>query len=692
MPREDRKQAPLRPFLPSMLLASLALAVPAAAAPGPLPPAAGFGLPLILSGAGALGLAGVQLLRQRRQLRRLQGIREREHLRGRRLAEEVETTHLRCRRLLDYAGDAIFLITPDDGTLLEVNRVAEQLLGYAATEIPRLPLTALFPGQNRRRYLRLVRKVLSEGYGEEGHLVFRRRDGSTFIGAVHARLGDLGSQQVVHGVVRDVTPLVRAERELRRRNRDLVLVNRIAHRAASGRNLQEMLSTVLDEVVTNFEAQGGGIYLVRHEGNDLELLSSRGIDPALVRELARLAPGQGLVGRVAVSGHPRSTPALATDPRLQTEAVRQAGWGGFQAVPLAANDKVAGVLFIFNTQRRLFRREEVRLLLAIGKQVGTAVEGAQLFEALQWQHRLTQASYRELERSRQQLKQNLRQMEESNRTLSRLDQMKSKFLALASHELRTPLTFVLASAQFLEERLAGRIGDAEHRPLEAIRQGGQRLDEIVNDLLEVARLESRSIYLAREQVALPALLAQVHAEFLPRLSHRDLTLTLGEIPDPPRLLGDPFHLRRTFHRLLENATKFTPRGGGIEISGVCRAATDLQAMAPQLRPFAPAFFHSPLQEQFVQVTVRDSGIGIDPEEQVRVFDKFYEVGDIAEHFTSQTRFGGKGVGLGLTLVKGMVEAHGGMVWVESPGTGQPQGGSAFHILLPLSGEAAHGAG
>ncbi len=116
-------------------------------------------------------------------------------------------------------------------------------------------------------------------------------------------------------------------------------------------------------------------------------------------------------------------------------------------------------------------------------------------------------------------------------------------------------------------------------------------------------------------------------------------------------------------------------------------------MQPALNPFAPAFFSSPPKVPFLQVTVRDTGIGIEPEEQVRIFDKFYEVGDIASHFTSQTRFGGKGVGLGLTLVKGVVEAHGGLVWVESPGTPGGGGGSAFHVLLPLCSaerEPSHG--
>ena len=105
------------------------------------------------------------------------------------------------------------------------------------------------------------------------------------------------------------------------------------------------------------------------------------------------------------------------------------------------------------------------------------------------------------------------------------------------------------------------------------------------------------------------------------------------------------------------------------------------AISIRLRPFAGDFFLRLGDRPFAQVTVRDSGIGIDPEDQVMVFDKFYEAGPITDHFSSHTRFGGRGVGLGLALVKGMVESHGGMVWLESAGT--RVGGSAFHVLLPL---------
>ena len=622
-----------------------------------------------------------------RKLRALAAERDQDRKEVGRLQRELNLAERRYRHMLDNAGDAIFFIEPHTGALLESNRRMEELLGYSADEIRTLSLAVLLPGWQRRRYLRLVKRVFKDGYGEEDNLRFRRKNGSLFTGAVHARLGELGAEQVVHGTLRDVTERKRIEQELRQKNRDLTLINEIAHRAAGSRDLKEMLQAVLAQVVQTFGVDGGGIYLVEEEKDGLKLAVHQEIDDELLRDLLRIPSGIGLVGRVAENGQTRTSADLQKDRRVRSRHIVEAGWRGFQAIPLAANEKTVGVLFLFCYEKNSLSREEIKLLLAIGKQVGTSVEGARLFDALQWQHRLTEATNRELEFSRQQLKKNLTRVEESNRLLEQLERMKSNFLALASHELRTPLTYILPSTEFLSQRLKGRLATDEKRFLEAIDLGGKRLKEVVNDLLEVARMESKNLYLGRERINLPVLVRAVGADFLPILNERELTFTIGEFPEPLLFFGDPDHLRKAVCRLMENAVKFTPRGGVIKIDAVRRAPEEILAMEPALSPFSPSFFRKDISEPFLQLTVRDTGIGINPEEQLRIFDKFYEVGDFDSHFTSQTSFGGKGVGMGLTLVRGMVEAHGGMVWVESQGTTGSGEGSSFHVLLPLASSA-----
>lgn len=615
---------------------------------------------------------------------------ENENLRiAHRLAER------RSRQLLDNAGDAIFFIDPENGSLLEMNRQAEELLGYTAAEIHALSLSALFPGHQRRRYLRLVRGVLDNGYGEDDNLLFRRQDGTLFTGAVHARLGELGASRVVHGVLRNITEIKRIERELRQKNQDLTLVNEIARQVSGNRDLPAMLSEVLARTVQASAAAGGGVYLAGDDGSSLHLAVHQGIDDSLLGDLERITPGAGIAGRVAATGQARSSADLQKDRRLRSQAALAAGWRAFQAVPLVAGGSTIGVLFLFTLEKRIIPREELNLLLSIGRQVGTAVQSAQLFEALQWQYRLTRASNRELKQSRRQLEENLSRLEATNQELERLDRMKSNFLAMASHELRTPLTYVLSGAELLNTSLGGRLSAEERQVLDAVNEGGRRLETIVQDLLEAARIESQSLYLAREPVDLPAIIAEVGHNFSPVFEQRNLAFRVHDCHAPLELSGDTHHLRKTFQRLLENAVKFTPEGGEIEVRMTIRDSFELKPLEPALRPFSASFFRNLSAERLLQVTVRDSGVGIDPEEQLRVFDRFYEVGRITEHFTSRTRFGGKGVGLGLSLVKGMVEAHGGMVWVESAGTTGGAGGSAFHVLLPLAaniGEVVDAAG
>lgn len=661
--------------------------LPSSTADATMSASVGSAAPMLFFSGGATLLTGFFLWGRRRKYQQEQ-VLEREASLERKLAaaeREAALADQRYRQVLDYAGDALFFIDPGDGHLIDANRGAEELLGYSAEQIRSLSLAALFPRNHHRRYLRLVKKVLRDGYGEEGHLLFRHRDGREFIGAVHARLGVLGTDEIVHGVLRDVSHIKKTEQELRQKNKDLHLVNRIAYQGTASRDLRQMLDGVLAELVDHLEATGGGIYLVRNAEETLDLVASRNIEDEILEELRRIRPGQGLAGRVASSGQPRSSVDLRKDRRLKTETVRKSGWCGFQAVPLISNERNVGVLFVYSHRQRLFSREEVRLLLAIGRQVGTAVEGGQLFDALDWQHRLTRASNRELERSREQLRHHLGKLEESNRTLERVDRMKNQFLALASHELRTPLTYVLSGSEHLIEQLEGRITADELRFLRAIHQGGTRLNDIVKNLLEVAKLESQSLYLAQERLDLVPILTQLDGEFRPTAEKRGLELQMEPPAKPMLLYGDSIHLHKTFRRLLENAIKFTDSGGRIRVTAASRSTQDVLALQPSLETFSPSFFANSPRGPYTQVTVSDTGIGIDPDERHLIFDKFYEGGDVAGHFTSNSSFGGKGVGLGLTLVKGMIEAHGGMVWVDNSAAGR---GSDFHVLLPM--EDRHG--
>jgi signal transduction histidine kinase len=413
----------------------------------------------------------------------------------------------------------------------------------------------------------------------------------------------------------------------------------------------------------------------------MKLALHRNIPEDVVEDLNQMKPGEGLAGKVVETARPRHSTNLQEDHRRTSSAVRADNWRAFLAVPFIAEEEALGALFIFDRGHKVFSREDIRLTQAIGRQLGPLLKNAELFDELQWQHRINFASLRELELSRTTLRDNLGQLEQHHRTLQGLNQMKSAFLSLASHELRTPLTTILSGAEFLQSQTEELLGDNEKRALNVIIRASQRLNHIVDDLLDAARLEARTLYIARESFNPITMINELITEFKPSYQENKINLELQEFPEDTVIRGDAHHLKRALGRLLENAIKFTPEGGLVRIAGRTLQQKKVVGLTGELNAFSEFFFDGALAESYLQISIRDSGIGVDKADQLRIFDKFQEVGDISTHSTSQAQFGGKGVGLGLTLAKGIIETHDGLVWVESAGADQ---GSCFSTLLPLA--------
>jgi len=600
---------------------------------------------------------------------------------SRQQVEHLKDYNDRDRQLVQNANDALFIFDQKDGALIEVNRQAEDLLGYAQGEVTHLTFKVLFFREHRQRLLRMISAVIKDGHAETSGIKFRRKDGSQFIGEIKARSGRIGNRQIVYGNFRDITQTTNLQLELERHNLHLTLLNHISHRVAEGHNLPHTLEIILDEVIRSFNVSGGGIFLLEQRGTEMKLALHRNIPEDVVEDLNQMKPGEGLAGKVVETARPRHSTNLQEDHRRTSSAVRADNWRAFLAVPFIAEEEALGVLFIFDRGHKVFSREDIRLTQAIGRQLGPLLKNAELFDELQWQHRINFASLRELELSRTTLRDNLGQLEQHHRTLQGLNQMKSAFLSLASHELRTPLTTILSGAEFLQSQTEELLGDNEKRALNVIIRASQRLNHIVDDLLDAARLEARTLYIARESFNPITMINELITEFKPSYQENKINLELQEFPDDTVIRGDAHHLKRALGRLLENAIKFTPEGGLVRIAGRTLQQKKVIGLTGELNAFSDFFFDGALAESYLQISIRDSGIGVDKADQLRIFDKFQEVGDISTHSTSQAQFGGKGVGLGLTLAKGIIETHDGLVWVESAGADQ---GSCFSTLLPLA--------
>lgn len=251
--------------------------------------------------------------------------------------------------------------------------------------------------------------------------------------------------------------------------------------------------------------------------------------------------------------------------------------------------------------------------------------------------------------------------------LAKLEQTKSAFISIAAHELKTPLTLVQGYATILGERLQDRPDADELAGLVAgILRGAQRLGEIIDDMIDVASIEAQSLELNLEPLSLETLVDLAVKEALAGAPERRVHISVGDLSNLPHIVGDAQRLHQALVKIISNGIKYTPDGGRIDISGRLVYVDGAQSDA------------------LVELAVADTGIGIPQEELEWIFEKFYRVGDITLHSTSKSRFKGAGPGLGLTIARGIIEAHGGIIWAESPGYDEMRcPGSTFHIILPL---------
>ena len=292
----------------------------------------------------------------------------------------------------------------------------------------------------------------------------------------------------------------------------------------------------------------------------------------------------------------------------------------------------------------------------------TAAENARLYEQVK---RFNE----ELEGKVRERTQELRQAYEK---LELLDKNKLDFIKVVSHELRTPMTTFTGYSQMLLANPTVQGDSMLTQAVSSIRDNSVRLKEIVNTMLDVVKIDSGTLEIILEPVSLSAVLDKVHQAFLEALKERNLSLSVDGLETLPEIEADPELLYKVFYNLVINAIKYTPDGGSITVTGQKSAA---DANSPP--------------DEGIQIVVSDTGIGIDPGFHELIFTKFYQTGKVELHSSGKTKFKGGGPGLGLAIARGILLAHKGKVWVESPGYDENTcPGSRFIVTLPLTQEKA----
>lgn len=326
--------------------------------------------------------------------------------------------------------------------------------------------------------------------------------------------------------------------------------------------------------------------------------------------------------------------------------------------PIVSEGRLLGLLALGpKITDEAFHGEEIELLEALANQTVTALENARLV-----------ADLRALNERITALNQNLKA---TNERLEKLDKVKSDFLTIASHELRTPLTQLQGNVDLLMDVAQGdTLAEERDEALEmigALSRATRRMTEVVMAMEDITRVDVESMDLVFEETTPLEVVGVVVENYTPSARERDQMLIMGNLTELPPIMADHRRLEQAIGGLVSNAIKYTPDNGVIEIRG------SIYERNEQGKP------------ESIQICVKDSGIGIEPEHHELIFEKFYRVDSVFLHSTGTTKFKGAGPGLGLAIARAIVEGHGGRIWVESEGHDEEHyPGSTFYIVLPVT--------
>ena len=425
--------------------------------------------------------------------------------------------------------------------------------------------------------------------------------------------------------VRLFTELQARTADLTRSVGELEALGEVGRAISSTLDLERVLDTIVSRANELAGADGGAIYEYEDTTGRFHLRATHNFAADFVALLRQtpLEPGEGAVGRAGTTREPVQVADIA-DAGGYTSRVRDALLGGgyraLLAVPLLSEDEVVGALVVNRRQPGEFSPRAVELLRTFATQSALAIQNARLF----------------------------REIEDKSRELEAANRHKDEFLASMSHELRTPLNAVIGFSEVLLEKMFGDVNAKQEEYLNDILASGRHLLSLINDILDLAKIEAGRMEIDVEEFDLAPAIDNALVLIRERATRKSLVLETRLAAGLGSVRGDQRKIKQVLVNLLSNAVKFTPEGGRIEVA-------------------------AERVDGHVEVAVTDTGIGIAPEDHDAVFEEFRQVGtDYAKKH--------EGTGLGLALSRKFVELHGGRIWLKS----RPGEGSTFTFTIPVA--------
>lgn len=450
--------------------------------------------------------------------------------------------------------------------------------------------------------------------------------------------------------------------EIEQERRQLAeVLNKVGRSLTSTPNLNNVLNSILVLLKELVDYDRGSILLLRKK-DKLEFVAAVGYEtdnsPLHYTIPIDTENNEDIFVQIYRTSQPLHLPDVA----------KTSGWrnisdiptpGSWLGIPLIRENETIGMFSLARTDLSPYSDDAITMATAFANQAAVAIENARLFrQATEFNNQL------EYEVGQRTLA-----ITHAYDQLDRLNQTKSEFINITAHELRTPVTIVKGYAQLIGKNKV--ITDDEQLTSLAagIVSGADRMHQIVNTMLLMTKIDNQALEIFSEPLNLGQLINQLAKNLEADLKNRNINLIVDEnINTLPAIEGDEEVLLIVFGNILTNAIKYTPDGGQIQVDGF------------QWKDQPP---NPDLPKNGIEIVIRDNGIGIDPESLELIFSKFYQTGDSTYHSSGRTKFKGGGPGLGLAIARGIIEAHRGRLWAESPGKdemGCP--GSSFHIVLP----------
>lgn len=498
--------------------------------------------------------------------------------------------------IVESSDDAIIGKTLD-GIITSWNAGAQRIFGYATDEVIGEPVTILIPRELWHEETEILKRLRGGERIDHYETTRLRKDGRSIVISL-----TISPIRDVSGTITGISKIARDVTEHKR----LLASEQLAHsEMLAERRSYELIENAPDAIL---QVDSSGKIVIANQTAELMFGYSR--DEFLRMQVDALVPQSVRNGHAA---HRKAFAGAGTS--------RPMGLG----LDLRARRK-DGSEFPVEISLSPTQTENGVYTTAVIRDVAERKRAEQQIESLK-------TSY-------------LAELEARHREAERLNQLKSEFIAGVSHELRTPLHTIIGFAELLDEQEAGALNGKQKRFVHHIRTDADHLLNLINDVLDLSRIEAGGMAVRTEGLSLQTVISEAVNAIRPHAENKKIVLRDEHIPDIT-VLADLLRVRQILYNLLSNGVKFTDPGGEVSVTA---------------RP----------QGGYVQITVSDTGMGISPAECERIFDKFYQVG----YTTTGVR---QGTGLGLTICKQLVEMQGGKIWVES----ELGRGSHFHLTLPM---------